>query len=153
MLIDTEKHRKKMIMSFETAIHDITELHNDHENLREIIEMAVAWYESDNVLDHSFFRKALGEDFTSTGFFGTLHSFLANTILDDSYYKICWEKFNVGEGEMWIRGTAWVDKPYVMFTHDGDPDRQYTPDLLWKAMKFMDDKDKERTRMFEEMGL
>jgi len=147
--IDLKKHRKEAVLELEDAVNEINALYKRVEckNFKKIIKMAVEWFEDKKGLGYTFFNEALSAH-TPTQFYESLYSFLVNTILDDSYYKVCWKKHKNGK---WVDGKPWKDTPYVIWTNDMDPDRQHDAEKMWKAMEFLRDKDKKMQKLYKEI--
>lgn len=131
--INNKKHIKKLTSDFKESVSKLKNIYNNNfgrPELKEIIDIAVDWYETGDGSYYSFFKKA----FPCIGpndFYGGLASFLSNCILDDSYYNIKWDKYTDGG---YKRGRAWKDYPYVVWAGDEGTNKT---DLMLKAMKFI----------------
>jgi hypothetical protein len=102
-------------------------------------------YESGNILYYSFFHEAFPcSERNPTDFYGSLGSFLVNTILDDSYFLVKWNKYNDGG---YIEGVPFVDSPYVVWANDDNGTSDGTKML--EAMRFAIKQDHERTERFK----
>jgi len=102
---------------FETYLQGIEDWEKRHENFPEVLKfyhevLKYYFWKIDHPDDHdsigacmyisiySLFKKAVGPSFENpTDFVQRLQSFLSNCILDDSYYKITYERYYETSGE------------------------------------------------------
>ena len=161
MKIDLAKHQKTELDELDRAIGNIERIYDEAINLvkdndlKEIIEIAVRWYENketrgdpENLLYYTFFNDAFNTTLGPSHFYGDLGSFLANCLLDDSYYELKWKTFDRDVRP--IEGTPWKDEPYVVWASDSNPGATQKSSLLLKAMKFAIQREKDLMAKREE---
>lgn len=148
--IDKNRHFKTVTCALFNAIAGIERLHKEN-GLTEIIDIAVDWFETGNLLAYTFFNDAIrGKIEDPTDFYSGLGSFLANCILDDSYFAVKWKKYDTHTGNFMDGGEPWKDDPYVVWTGDDDPKATCNSEVMLEAMKFAIKKEEERRKKWEE---
>jgi hypothetical protein len=149
--IDSERHIKKAHDDAKNAILGIKCLYDraikEDCCLAQIIEIAVDWYETQNINYYSFFNKVFLTIEGPTIYYHSLRNFLVNVILDDSYYDICWVKYDSKNGNM-VAGEAWKDQPCVIWGNDDNG--KSDPKEMLDAMLFHIKLDERRVAMEEE---
>ena len=156
MNINREKHLKIVIDELDRAIEGIDRIYDEADNdLKEIIEIAVRWYENKDVKDnpesilyYTFFNDAFHTELGPSYFYGGLGSFLTNCILDDSYYELKWRTLTY-DGYP-VEGKPWSDAPYVVWANDEHGTKNSA--IMLKAMKFAIQQEKEREEWYKEDG-
>lgn len=161
MNIDRIKHQKTELDNLESAIQGVERIYDEAINLvkdndlKEIIEIAVRWYEEKDIKDncesllyYTFFDEAFPTTLGPSHFYGSLASFLANCLLDDSYYELNWKKYNSDTGSLDTNGKPWKDKPCVVWGDDKHGSQN--SHTMLEAMKFAIKKEKEREALFNE---
>jgi len=150
--INKEKHCILVNQNFNNAIKNIEELYQycidrNHTELKEILEIAINWYETNDISYYSFFKKAFRcSDKDPTDFYAGLNSFLSNVILDDSYYEIKWEKYTDGgliDGQPYDE----LSYPHVVWA-DPDIGTNKAKPML-DIMKFVVEREKAREEYYE----
>jgi hypothetical protein len=144
--IDREKHIERAKADCAAAIEEITETYHKSPILREIIDIAVEWFESNNSLAYSFFNDAFPAGRNATDFYYSLNSFLINCILDDSFYQVKWKRYVLNSGKF-RKGREWIDNPYVVWSDERGTNK---PELMLKAMRFAVEKEKQYLKDIEE---
>lgn len=140
--IDLKKHEEDIIERLNDAIKNINDLRNKNYDLlfHRVLEKSIEWYEScRGMMTYEFFREAFPTNNGPIDFYEGLYSFLVNVMLDDSFYRICWERYDVPSGE-WVIGKPFEDKPYVTWSTDENGTNK--PIELWEAMCYAENRDK-----------
>ena len=144
-----QKYLDKSIKKITEEIESLESLKNEGEDIKQIIEQCLDWYEQDNLALYSVFRESCG----SPGcfeFFGALRSFLVNVLLDDSCFKITWKKMNL-ETNKYESGIPWKDTPQIDWAYDLDENSSTNPKEILKIFEYYKGKDLERQKKNDEL--
>ena len=91
MTFDKQKYFNECLQQLTKDVNDLEQLGNDWSKIKPIVDQCFEWYEEGNLALYSIFENSCGST-NSFHFFGNLHSFLVNVLLDDSQFRIVWDK-------------------------------------------------------------
>jgi hypothetical protein len=120
--------------------------------LAEILFRMLDLKEKSSLVFYEMFQTPENEVVIHQGYnyFGSIHSFLVNVFLDDTYFEIKWMTSKLVNGKMRYRVSTKNNpksKPVVFLTGDGEHD----PKVLFEAMDIALERDERRRREIDEM--
>ena len=109
----------------------VEQLGNDWPKIKPIIDQCLEWYEEDHLALYTIFKSSCGSP-GIVHFFGNLHSFLVNVLLDDSCFKVVLND---------------EDEPFLEWASDDDEDSCSDEKEILKVFDWYKEDDLKRNRL------